>query len=75
MPFCNPQLPAQSEKLQKTLHRIALIKAEIENIRTLPYYSIFNREDERQADLAKANRKLEQLKQRLQLKIQAKSTC
>ncbi|MES2487379.1 MAG: hypothetical protein V4581_15715 [Bacteroidota bacterium] len=41
--------------------RIRRIEAEIANITTLPYYHIFNREDERAADLAEAEQRLKAL--------------
>ncbi|RYD93186.1 MAG: hypothetical protein EOP54_19600 [Sphingobacteriales bacterium] len=42
--------------------RIRRLEAQIANIKTLPYYRIFNREDERAADLAEAQQQLERLK-------------
>ena len=42
--------------------RIRRLEAEIANIKTLPYYRIFNREDERTADLAEAEKNLHRLK-------------
>jgi hypothetical protein len=42
--------------------RIRRLEAEIANIKTLPYYRIFNREDERTTDLAEAEKKLNRLK-------------
>ncbi|MFP9098901.1 hypothetical protein ACLI09_07595 [Flavobacterium sp. RHBU_24] len=44
--------------LKKLKRRIRQCEAEIENIRTLPYYTLFNRESERAADLQKAINKL-----------------
>lgn len=47
---------------QKKLNRrIRQCEAEIETIRTLPYYTLFNRESERAADLEQALRKLNSL--------------
>jgi len=45
--------------------RIGRAKAEIANIKTLPYYRIFNREDERAVDLAEAEKKLSSLQSQL----------
>ena len=46
----------------KYLNRhIRRLEAEIANIKTLPYYRIFNREDERLADLAEAEKRLKAL--------------
>jgi hypothetical protein len=43
---------------KKLKRRIRHCEAEIENIQTLPYYTLFNRESERAADLGAALRKL-----------------
>jgi len=46
---------------KKLKRRIRQCEAEVETIRTLPYYTLFNRENERAADLEKALRKLNSL--------------
>jgi hypothetical protein len=43
---------------KKLKRRIRQCEAEIESIRTLPYYTLFNRESERAADLQEAVNKL-----------------
>ena len=43
---------------KKLKRRIRQYEAEIEHIRTLPYYTLFNRESERDADLQEAINKL-----------------
>lgn len=53
--------PNEGKELKKLKRRIRECEAEIANICTLPYYTIFNRESERAADLEAAMRKLNSL--------------
>lgn len=52
----NRQLKTMNQK--KLKRRIRECEAEIANIRSLPYYTVFNRESEREADLKEAINKL-----------------
>jgi len=47
--------------MKKLKRRICKCKAQIETVRTLPYYTLFNRMEEREADLNRLGQKLKSL--------------
>ena len=50
---------------KKLKHRIRECEQQIDNLKTLPYYSIFKQEGQRQKDIEKAEKKLISLQSRL----------
>jgi len=54
----NKQMPKSTNKLLK---RIRECEAQIDNLKTLPYYSIFKQEGQRQKDIAAVEKKLMRL--------------
>lgn len=49
-----------AKKIKETKWDIEDIKSQIENVKTLPYYSVFGRENERERDLKECREKLKQ---------------
>lgn len=54
----------QSKKPKKLLKRIRECEKQIENLKTLPYYTIFKQKAEQQQDIQAVTQKLEKLKQK-----------
>lgn len=62
-----PNVSGKIKVPKKLKRRIRECEAEIANISTLPYYTLFNRESERASDLEAAMRKLNSLQCQSQL--------
>ena len=57
----NKRIHKSTKKLMK---RIRECETELQTIKTLPYYSIFKQEGQRQKDIAAAEKKLEKLREK-----------
>jgi hypothetical protein len=58
----NKQIDASTDKLLK---RIRKCEKKIENLKTLPYYTVFNQRAQQEKDIAKAEKKLFKLQGKL----------
>jgi hypothetical protein len=56
-------------KHQKLKKRIRECETQIDNLKTLPYYSIFKQEGQRQKDIAAVEKKLEKLQSQLAVAV------
>jgi len=51
-----------AKKRKKLKHLITELEKELENLKTLPYYQLFNQHAEQQKDIAAVTEKLEKLR-------------
>lgn len=52
---------------KKLIRRISECEKQIDNLKTLPYYTLFNQQAEQQKDIAAVMRKLEKLREKLKV--------
>lgn len=57
-------MPKHLKKLEKLSTRIRECEAEMQNLKTLPYYTVFKQQAQQQKDLQQAGQRLEKLREK-----------